>query len=73
MFYSIVREQGASFEPEVISAMAAAYHAALSELGLTESDDAATRIVAKKVIELAGRGERDPERLKIATLAALGM
>jgi hypothetical protein len=71
MFYSIIREQGASFEPEVISAITAAYHAALRELGLSESDDAATRMVAKKVIELAARGERDPERLKIATLAAL--
>jgi hypothetical protein len=71
MFYSIIREQRASFEPEVISAMAAAYRAALGELGLSESDDAATRMVAKKIIELAAQGERDPARLKIATLAAL--
>jgi hypothetical protein len=71
MFYSIIREQCASFEPEDISAMAAAYRAALGELGLLESDDAATRMVAKKVIELAAQGERDPARLKIATFAAL--
>jgi hypothetical protein len=71
MLYSIIREQGAAFGPEVISAMAAAYRAALEELGLSESDDAATRIVAKRVVELAARGERDPERLKTATLEAL--
>jgi hypothetical protein len=46
-------------------------HPALSELGLTESDDVATRTVAKKVIELEGQSEPDPERLMIATLAAL--
>jgi hypothetical protein len=29
-------------------------------------------MVAKRVIEFASQGERDPERLKIATLEALG-
>jgi hypothetical protein len=71
MLYSIIRAQSASFGPEVISAMAEAYHAALRELGLSESDDAATRTVAKRVVELAAQGERDPERLKTATLEAL--
>jgi hypothetical protein len=71
MLYAIIREQGASFDPEVISAMVAAYHAALRELGLSEADDAATRAVAKRVIEFAARGERDSERLKTATLEAL--
>jgi hypothetical protein len=71
MLYSIIREQRASFDPEVVSAMAAAYRAALKELGLPESDDATTRTVAKSVVEIAALGERDPERLKAATLAAL--
>jgi hypothetical protein len=71
MLYSIIRAQTASFDPEVVSAMAAAYRAALKELGLSESDDAETRIVAKRVVEIAALGERDPERLKTATLAAL--
>jgi hypothetical protein len=51
--------------------MAAANRAALQELGLSESDDAATRIVAKRIVEFAARCERDPERLKTATLEAL--
>ena len=59
MLYAIIREQDASFDPEVISAMVAAYHAALRELGLSASDDAATRAVAKRVIEFAARGERE--------------
>jgi hypothetical protein len=42
-------------------------HVAFSKLGLTESDDAATRIVAKKVIELV----TEASAMKIATLAAL--
>jgi hypothetical protein len=66
-----IREQGASFDPEVVSGMEAAYRAALQELGFSESDDAATRIAAKRIVEFAARGERDPERLKTATLEAL--
>jgi hypothetical protein len=33
-------------------------------LGLTDRTDPVTELVAKKIIELANRGERDPLRLR---------
>ncbi len=71
MLDTVLREGRTSFDAEVTSAMAAAYDAIVSELGLSERDDAGRRMVAKRVIESASQGERDSERLKIATLAAL--
>jgi hypothetical protein len=72
MLHTVIREEGASFDPEALSAIAAVYDAILRELGLSERDDAGTRMVAKRLIEFASQGERDPQRLKIATLEALG-
>jgi hypothetical protein len=71
MLHTVIREERTSFDPETISAIAAAYDAVLRELGLSERDDERTRMVAKRVIEFASRGELDSKRLKIATLAAL--
>jgi hypothetical protein len=36
------------------------------------TDDPLTRLVAKRVIALAKRGERDPDRICAETLKALG-
>ena len=71
MLLAIISQERTSFDPEALSAIVAAYGAVLRELGLSEGDDAGTRIVAKRLIEFAARGERDTERLKIATLEAL--
>ena len=71
MLHAILSQERASFDPEALSAIVAAYGAVLRELGLSESDDAGTRIVAKRLIAFAAQGERDSERLKIATLEAL--
>ena len=43
----------------------------LDQLGLSEGEDAATLSVAKRIVELVARGERDPERLTAATVEAL--
>jgi hypothetical protein len=40
-----------------------------AELGLSDSDEVAALRVARRIIELAARGERDPERLKAVVLA----
>jgi hypothetical protein len=37
-------------------------------LGLNDKTDALTIMVAKRIIDLAGSGECDPERLKTAVL-----
>ena len=68
---ALIRAQGASFDPEAISAMTAAYHAILKELRLSDREDAGTLMVAKRVIEVAALGERDPQRLADAALELL--
>jgi hypothetical protein len=68
---ALIREQGAAFEPEAIAAMTAAYHAILKELRLSDREDAGTLMVAKRVIEVAALGERDPQRLADAALELL--
>ena len=45
-----------------------AFEDALRTLRLVNRDDPATEIVAKKIIELAQRGERDPVRLRQAAV-----
>lgn len=50
--------------PDDIKVLTAAYEEALRALGLKDRADPATEMIAKKIIELAQRGERDPVRLR---------
>jgi hypothetical protein len=59
------------FEPEAIAVMTRAYADICHELGLGENDQSQTHAVAKKVIEFAQRGDRDPVRLRDHVLQAL--
>jgi hypothetical protein len=52
-----------AFEPDAVAVMASAFERSLLTLGLTDRTDPLTTIVAKRIIELARRGERDPIRL----------
>jgi hypothetical protein len=52
----------ASFTPEQVEAMSEAFTAALVELGLDRQEPLA-EMIAKKIIEIARLGERDPKRL----------
>jgi hypothetical protein len=67
----MLREQGGAFDPEVLGRLDVAYHAVLHQLGLCDREDRATLMVAKRIIDLAAQGERDPERLTAETVAAL--
>jgi hypothetical protein len=60
-----------AFEPEVITVMTRAYTEVCRTLGLSDGDEPQTDAVAKKVIEFAQRGERDPVRLREHVLQAL--
>jgi hypothetical protein len=60
--YRIIRER--VFEPEAVISMAKAYEDALVALGLTDRQDPITELVAKKIVEIAETGERDPTRLR---------
>jgi hypothetical protein len=56
-----------AFGPEEIQHVVKTYDGALSALGLASRDDPATRLLAKKIIEIERTGERDP--IKISTRA----
>jgi len=60
-----------AFEPETLRMMTAAYADVCQALGLSENDERNADVVAKKVIEFAQRGERDPVRLRQSVLQAL--
>ena len=50
--------------PDTVAVLAAALEDSLRQLRLIDRNDAAVTMVAKKIIELARRGERDPIRLR---------
>ncbi len=60
-----------AFEPEIIATMSAAYTEVCQALGVSDRDRRQADAVAKKVIEFAQRGERDPARLREHVLQAL--
>jgi hypothetical protein len=59
------------FDSEAIEPMVAAFKAACRSLQLVDRDDLLTQIVARKIVEVAGTGERDPARLRNLVLLAL--
>lgn len=64
-----------SFDSAAVNAIAAAYQNTISELGLTGRIDPLTEIVARKIIDVAQTGERDPARMQahvVSDLAARG-
>ena len=61
-----------AFSPEDISAITDAFESAVSVLRLTDRDDTETvERVARKIIECAQTGERDPLRLRSYAIKAL--
>jgi hypothetical protein len=60
-----------AFEPETITVMTRAFTDVCRTLGVNDRDDSQATVVAKKVIEFAQRGERDPARLREFVLQAL--
>ena len=59
---------GQAFDPETITKMSAAFESVCEALNLKLVDDAATRLVAQKIIELAQRGVKDVDTLNAMTL-----
>ena len=56
--------KGSAFGPDDIKVLSDAFDSALRELKLVDRSDPATELIAKRIIELAQRGERDPDRLR---------
>jgi hypothetical protein len=67
--YELLRRQG-SFEPEEVAVLGKVFDDVLQTLGLVDRQDPATEMVAKKLIELAKTGVRDPVRLRALTVQA---
>ena len=52
--------------------MSAAYNGVCKALNLADRNDPLTALVAKKIVELASRGERNPDWMCREALKALG-
>jgi hypothetical protein len=61
----------AVFDPEAVKTLVAAFDDACAALNVTDRADPRAMTVAKKIIEHARRGERDPIRLREAVLTEL--
>jgi hypothetical protein len=61
-----------AFPPEVIDAMSSAFDEVCERLAIPEAADAPREIVALRIVELARKGERDPERLRDEALKSIG-
>ncbi len=59
------------FSQEEIEHLVSAYEETLRALGLTERSDPLTQLVAKKIIELAQTGVRDPTEISKRALKEL--
>jgi hypothetical protein len=60
-----------AFGPDEIEVLTTAFEQALRALGLADRSDSATEIVARRIIEFAQRGERDPDRLQERVLQSM--
>ena len=69
--YRLLRE--ASFTPDDVARIVAAYEAALTLLRLGDRTDSLTEIVARKIIEVVRNGELDPPRICARALLELGV
>ena len=69
--YGLIKQE-AVFSPEDVSTITKAFEAALRDLGLVNRSDPVAETVARKIIELARTGERDPDRLRDQVLMTYG-
>jgi hypothetical protein len=60
--------QGQAFDPETVEAMGKAFVTTCETLGLSDRTDAMTKLIAKKIIEMAQRGHKNPTALHLAAI-----
>jgi hypothetical protein len=65
--------QQAAFGPEEIDRLVTAFEDSLRVLKLQDRTDPLTETIAKKLIEIAQTGERDPRRLRRRAFQALDL
>jgi hypothetical protein len=64
-------DQDVALDPDDVTRLEVAYYAVIRHLGLAQREDGATLLVAKRIVQLASEGQRDPARLMAATIKAL--
>jgi hypothetical protein len=62
-----------AFDPEVVAAVTTAYQMATDHLRRDSYTDLVRDIIAKRIIDTAQQGERDPDELCRSVFAALGI
>jgi hypothetical protein len=65
--------QGQSFDPETIEIMSKAYDKAKRRLHDTGQPALVQEVIAKRIIDIAAAGERDPDQIARRALKALGV
>lgn len=68
-----VARLGVAFDPEVVASVTTAYQMATDQLRRDGYTDLVRDIIAKRIIDAAQHGERDPNELCRSALAALGI
>jgi hypothetical protein len=68
-----IRKAGTVFDDRVTQMIGEAFDAACSELHDTGQPAIVYEVIAKRIIDAARNGERDPVRLRNAGLMALGL
>ena len=64
--------EGTAYDSDTIAVISEAYETARRDLGLTDRTDLITDTLARKIIEVARTGERDPDRIRQRALDRLG-
>jgi hypothetical protein len=63
----------ASFDSDMVNVLGKAYDSATTALHDTGQSPVVREVLARRIIEIAKTGERDPQRLSQLALAALGL
>ncbi len=63
--------KGQAFDPELVKAMGAAFAKTCKAFDLNDRADPITAVVAKKIIELAERGLRNPTAMQLMAIDEL--
>jgi hypothetical protein len=65
--------QNTPMGPEEISRLEAAYEQTLRTIGLKDRGDPITEMIAKKIIEIAQTGVRDPAQICMRAIKEIGL
>jgi hypothetical protein len=63
--------ESSAYDPETVQALCAAYDRTKKELHDSGQPEIVREILARRILDLAAKGERDPERLCAGALGSL--